>query len=289
MLIKFWNQLGMIKLIASTSEFISWRNSISRSVGLVPTMGNLHSGHLSLVEQSLKENECTVVTIFVNPKQFGPGEDFEQYPRTLDEDLKKLETLHKDIIVFAPKDNSEIYPEGFQTQIALPELSKILCGKTRPTHFAGVTTVVYQLFTLVKPDLAYFGQKDYQQVKIIERMTKDLRLNTSIKMLPIVRDHDGLALSSRNQYLNKKQRQDALLLPRTIEHLSSVLVQEGLSAVLSQINEITKSPVWDYLEILEAKSLRAPQSGDKFFVLVGAVFMGKTRLLDNKIVELNVR
>ncbi len=289
MLIKFWNQLGMIKLIASTSEFIEWRNSISRSVGLVPTMGNLHSGHLSLVEQSLKENEFTVVTIFVNPKQFGPGEDFEQYPRTLDEDLKKLETLHKDIIVFAPKDNSEIYPEGFQTQIALPELSKILCGKTRPTHFAGVTTVVYQLFILVKPDLAYFGQKDYQQVKIIERMTKDLRLNSHIKMLPIVRDHDGLALSSRNQYLNKKQRQDALLLPRTIEHLSSVLVQEGLSAVLSQINEITKNPVWDYLEILEAKSLRAPQSGDKFFVLVGAVFMGKTRLLDNQIVELNVR
>ncbi|PIP90083.1 MAG: pantoate--beta-alanine ligase [Bdellovibrionales bacterium CG12_big_fil_rev_8_21_14_0_65_38_15] len=279
----------MIKLIASTSEFISWRNSISRSVGLVPTMGNLHSGHLSLVEQSVKENECTVVTIFVNPKQFGPGEDYEQYPRTLDDDLEKLKTLDGDIIVFAPKDNSEIYPEGFQTQIALPELSKILCGKSRPTHFAGVTTVVYQLFTLVKPELAYFGQKDYQQVKIIERMTKDLRLTAHIKMLPIIRDHDGLALSSRNQYLNDNQRQDALILPRTIEQLSSVLNQEGLSAVLSQINDITKNPVWDYLEILEANSLRAPQSGDKFFVLVGAVFMGKTRLLDNKIVELNVR
>jgi len=289
LLIKFWNQLGMIKLIASTSEFISWRNSISRSVGLVPTMGNLHSGHLSLVEQSVKENECTVVTIFVNPKQFGPGEDYEQYPRTLDDDLEKLKTLDGDIIVFAPKDNSEIYPEGFQTQIALPELSKILCGKSRPTHFAGVTTVVYQLFTLVKPELAYFGQKDYQQVKIIERMTKDLRLTAHIKMLPIIRDHDGLALSSRNQYLNDNQRQDALILPRTIEQLSSVLNQEGLSAVLSQINDITKNPVWDYLEILEANSLRAPQSGDKFFVLVGAVFMGKTRLLDNKIVELNVR
>jgi len=252
-------------------------------------MGNLHSGHLSLVEQSVKENECTVVTIFVNPKQFGPGEDYEQYPRTLDDDLEKLKTLDGDIIVFAPKDNSEIYPEGFQTQIALPELSKILCGKSRPTHFAGVTTVVYQLFTLVKPELAYFGQKDYQQVKIIERMTKDLRLTAHIKMLPIIRDHDGLALSSRNQYLNDNQRQDALILPRTIEQLSSVLNQEGLSAVLSQINDITKNPVWDYLEILEANSLRAPQSGDKFFVLVGAVFMGKTRLLDNKIVELNVR
>lgn len=252
-------------------------------------MGNLHSGHLSLVEQSLKDNEYTVVTIFVNPKQFGPGEDYEHYPRTLDDDLEKLRTLEGDIIVFAPKDNSEIYPEGFQTQIALPELSKILCGKSRPTHFAGVTTVVYQLFTLVKPELAYFGQKDYQQVKIIERMTKDLRLTAHIKMLPIIRDHDGLALSSRNQYLNDNQRQDALILPRTIEQLSSVLNQEGLSAVLSQINDITKNPVWDYLEILEAKSLRAPQSGDKFFVLVGAVFMGKTRLLDNKIVELNVR
>ncbi len=279
----------MIKLIASTSEFLEWRSSYSGYLGLVPTMGNLHQGHLNLVKKSLEENDTTVVTIFVNPKQFGPNEDFNQYPRTLEEDLEKLSTLKGQIMVFAPKDTQEIYPEGYATEIALPSISKILCGHSRPTHFAGVTTVVYQLFALAAPDQAYFGQKDYQQVKIIERMTIDLRLKIDIKTIPIVRDTDGLAMSSRNQYLSAEQRIKALLLPQTIETLTNSLKEEGLKATLSCIKDIIKDPMWDYLEVLHAETLLPPKESDKFLVLAGAIFMGKTRLLDNRVVELNVR
>ncbi len=279
----------MTKLIVSTSDFKKWRQSCQGSVALVPTMGNLHAGHVSLVEEAVKEHDVTVVTIFVNPKQFSPGEDFERYPRTLQDDLEALKSIHGQIVVFAPSSPEEIYPDGFATQISLPEISSQLCGKSRPTHFAGVTTVVYQLFAIAKPKTAFFGLKDYQQVKIIERMTKDLRLPVKVKALPIVRDADGLAMSSRNRYLSSDQRPQALLLPKTLQAAKEILQTQGVDACQSFLSEARSQPGWDYLELRQADSLRQIASGDRFFVLAAALFVGQTRIIDNIVVELNVR
>tara|TARA_R110000868_G_scaffold16687_5_gene74186 strand:- start:4065 stop:4823 length:759 start_codon:yes stop_codon:yes gene_type:complete len=252
-------------------------------------MGNLHAGHVSLVKEAVKEHDVTVVTIFVNPKQFGPGEDFDRYPRTLQEDLEALKEVHGQIVVFAPSTPEEIYPEGFSTQISLPDISSKLCGKSRPTHFAGVTTVVYQLFAIAKPKTAFFGLKDYQQVKIIETMTKDLRLPVRIRALPIIREPDGLAMSSRNRYLSADQRPQALILSKTLQKAKEIMMTQGIDACVTFINESKSQPGWDYLELLHADSLRQISSGDRFFVLAGALYVGETRLIDNLVVELDVR
>lgn len=277
----------MIKLIVSTSELSIWRQNHSGQIALVPTMGNLHRGHVTLVEEAAKNFDTVVVTIFVNPKQFGPNEDFDRYPRTLDDDLKSLENINANVIVFAPKDPNEIYPDGFATEIAVPKLAGILCGKSRPTHFAGVTTVVYQLFTLCRPNTAYFGKKDFQQLKIIERMTKDLHLPVKIVGMPIIRDNDGLALSSRNRYLAPESREQALMLPRTLDQAVTILKENGLSACQSFLSERRTEFGWDYLEILNRDTLQEVKSGDSVFVLAGALFVGSTRLIDNRQVELN--
>ena len=285
----------MIKLITTSKELLLevTNRPSDKSVGFVPTMGNLHLGHLSLVETSLKENDITFVSIFVNPKQFGKNEDFGLYPRTLDQDLELLKSLknnQKTIVVFAPQTEIEIYPKGFSTQISVQaDFSKILCAKSRPGHFGGVATVVYLLFQYIKPDRAYFGQKDLQQLHVIKKLTQDLMLPVQIISCPIVRDENGLALSSRNQYLSKQEKQKALVLSQGLKKLASFIQEKqdfdcaDLEAYRDKITG--KDSNWEYLEILDADQLGPLSTQSLNFALLGAYKLGKTRLIDNLIVR----
>lgn len=280
-----------MKLFRKRIEFLNWRNDLKSTLGLVPTMGNLHQGHLSLTQRALNENENVVVTIFVNPKQFGPNEDFDQYPRTLEEDLNKLATLEGSdrLIIFNPESNDEIYPENFQTSISVNGLDKVLCGRFRDGHFSGVTTVVYQLFALTKADQAYFGQKDFQQFKIIERMAKDLMLPIRLHMCPIIREEDGLALSSRNQYLNSTQREEAVKLNQKLNEIANVYKNQGKKSAISLRDVSLQEDLrFQYIELLETQSLTGniPTSYEGYgkVVVAGAFILGDTRLIDNLLI-----
>jgi pantoate--beta-alanine ligase len=289
---------GQMKTVFTTThDFEKWREKISTPIAFVPTMGNLHFGHQSLVEEAFLHCDTVVVSIFVNPTQFGPNEDFTSYPRTLNDDLNKLDALlekigsSKNIIVFAPANPQEIYPSHFQTEISLPSLSKGLCGDYRPGHFQGVATVVYLLFQIVKPQHAIFGQKDFQQLKVIQQMTSDLRLHIHIHGAPIARDSDGLALSSRNQYLTSEERKLALKLPETLQWLKVHLKQfhQRPEAFTTWKNELFHSSPgqWDYLEIYQLPAFTPWDFNDTSSPLVAlAVYrLGKTRLLDNLILD----
>ncbi len=282
----------MSKLIRTVRDLQSYRAALAPElkVGVVPTMGNLHEGHASLVARSIKDNDVTIVTIFVNPKQFGPNEDFASYPRTLEDDQKIIDSLGGEVAIFAPASTSEIYPEGFATSISITgPLTEVLCGASRPGHFEGVTTVVYQLFALTKPHRAYFGQKDYQQLQVIKRMNTDLRLGVEIIPMPIARASDGLALSSRNQYLSSKERVDALELSKALEELRSTWSRDGQEAAELLRQEIVKSQnSWDYLEILDAQDLTPPKKSSKIILFAGARFFGRARLIDNLTLETTV-
>lgn len=276
----------MIKVFTKRKDYDHYRNTIEgKSIGLVPTMGNLHKGHLSLIERSTDENDITVVTIFVNPKQFGPNEDFEKYPRTLDDDLGKISTIallitaSKEIVVFAPQSNEEIYPSGFSSTISIGELKNKLEGAVRSTHFDGVTTVVYRLFSIAKATNAYFGQKDFQQCVIIKKMVRDLEIPINIHMMPIIRSASGLALSSRNQYLTDVQKTEALTLPQTLQQVEKLI--KNKEDYQSFISNTLKDSRWDYLEVLNPVTLEKPSSDADDLVIVGAFRMGETRLLDN--------
>lgn len=283
----------MIKLIQTRSQWLEQRSQLENSLGLVPTMGNLHQGHLSLAQKALSENENILVTIFVNPKQFGPNEDFERYPRTLEQDLALLESLEKKstqtIFVFAPKTLEEIYPQGFSSTISVKGISEKLCGLSRPGHFDGVTTVVYQLFALAKADRAYFGQKDYQQFKVIEKMVKDLSLEIELYCCEIIRDQEGLALSSRNQYLKTDEKQVALTLQKTLKKIKHSLEERNFE--LSHLNDYQKNSgdglVWEYLEVLDADNLEKISPLTQTAVALGAVKIHQTRLIDNCLIPLN--
>lgn len=281
----------MIKVFTTRFDFDHYRNSLTsdKKIGLVPTMGNLHKGHISLVEKSVSENDVTVITIFVNPKQFGPNEDFDKYPRTLDEDLAKVSAVallidaKKDIVVFAPKSLEDIYPEGFSTIISVgPGMTQKLEGKVRPTHFDGVTTVVYLLFKIAKAHTAYFGQKDVQQCLIIKKMVRDLEIPINIHIMPIVRNAEGLALSSRNQYLSEAEKAEALILPQTILKIEKLIrtKQDYKGFVETALSDKR----WDYLEILDSRNLEAPTAKTQELVIVAAFRSGTTRLLDNILV-----
>lgn len=278
----------MIKIIKTTQELIELRKSFkSEKVGFVPTMGNLHLGHISLLDRSLSENEVNLLSIFVNPKQFGPTEDFSKYPRTLEQDVKKIEGLmaekfsQKTLYIFAPQDPQEIYPEGFSTTISVGEMSNILCGKSRPGHFDGVTTVVYVLFSIVKPHHCYMGEKDFQQVTLIKKMVQDLRLEIQIEAMPIVRSPEGLALSSRNGYLSHEQMQEALVLPKTLNEIAQMLKKkQPQSEIKNKIKSILSNPDWDYLEICNQSTL-LPSQDYSNIVILGAMKAGPTRLIDN--------
>jgi len=292
----------VIEVLRSTNQFLIFRQNLPEgTVGFVPTMGNLHSGHLSLVKESLENNDLTILSIFVNPKQFGPNEDFEKYPRTLGRDISLVRDLFREgdfekkgkkIAFFCPEKISEVYPPDYNTTISVGSgLTGRLCGLSRPGHFDGVTTVVFQLFSLIKPNKAYFGQKDYQQYLVIKRMISDLNLNIQIIPLPIKRDEDGLALSSRNQFLTPKQRNESLVLPKTLEKIKKTIKTNNWLAaqplIKEIINDYKQSYSWDYLEVLDSTDLKEPHAESHTVVIAGALKIGETRLIDNKLVELN--
>lgn len=258
------------------------------SVALVPTMGYLHEGHKSLIDAARKDNDRVVVSIFVNPMQFGPNEDLESYPRDLDKDANLCQEAGVDLI-FHP-DPEEMYAPGFCSYVDMNGLTTELCGKSRPVHFRGVQTVVLKLFHIVTPDRAYFGQKDAQQLAVIKRMVRDLNVGTEIIGCPIIREADGLAKSSRNTYLNDAERQAALVLSRSL-NVGKALVESGetkAQAIREAITkEIEKEPMAkiDYVDVVDFDTVTPLDTIQGSVLVAIAVFIGKTRLIDNFIVE----
>ena len=257
-------------------------------IGLVPTMGALHAGHLSLVERARRECSPVIASIFVNPKQFGPNEDFSKYPRTFESDSEKLEHAGVDFL-FAPEPR-EIYPDGFATYVNVDGLSEKLEGRSRPGHFRGVTTVVMKLLQIVQPNFAYFGRKDAQQSRLITQMARDLNLDTGIVVCPPVREPDGLALSSRNVYLNAEERKAATVLHRALGAAKSELatgVRDALQlqAVLQRTLAAERAVRMDYAEIVDAQTFDPVIRVSKPCYVLLAVFVGKTRLIDNLYIE----
>ena len=260
----------------------------SKTVGFVPTMGALHEGHLSLVRMSREENTVTAVSIFVNPIQFGPSEDFAHYPRTIEEDLEKLRKEDVDIL-FLP-DESLMYPDGFATMVEVKGLSEKMCGHYRPGHFSGVSTVVAKLLILLRPTRAYFGQKDYQQTVIIRKMTKDLSLDTEIIVCPTIRERDGLAMSSRNAYLGRDQRAAATILYRTLSRASEAIKEGERSGIVVRsimLEDLSKEPLItgvDYASVYIPDALEEVHEIAGEVLLAVAARMGNTRLIDNMLV-----
>ena len=260
----------------------------NRVSGLVPTMGALHRGHLALIERAKKDCSPVIASIFVNPKQFGPNEDFSKYPRTFESDSEKLQQAGVDAL-FAPE-AAEIYPAGFSAYVNVEGLSERLEGRSRPGHFRGVATVVMKLLQIVQPNFAYFGRKDAQQSRIILQMARDLTLDTEIVVCPIVREPDGLALSSRNVYLNAEERKAATVLHGALEAARNEMdagVRDALQlrAVLHRVLGAEKFARVDYGEIVDAETFEAVTRIGKPCYVVLAVFVGKTRLIDNLYVE----
>lgn len=276
--------MKIVKTIDEVRNIVKdWKRQ-GLSVGLVPTMGYLHEGHASLIDASVKENDRTVVSDFVNPIQFGPNEDLESYPRDINHDSELCEKHGADLI-FNPEP-SEMYDDLFCTHVDMDVLTKELCGLSRPTHFRGVCTVVTKLFNIVTPNNAYFGQKDAQQLAIIKRMVKDLNMDIKIHGCPIVREEDGLAKSSRNTYLNDEERKAALILSKTIK-LGQKMVKDGETSskkITDAMKEnINKEPLAkiDYVKIVDSLTMQQVETIEKPILCAIAVYIGKTRLIDN--------
>lgn len=277
--------MDTVTTIAAVRERVrAWRRAGER-VAFVPTMGNLHAGHLSLMEVARRRGDRFVASIFVNPMQFGPNEDFAHYPRTPREDERMLEAAGCDLM-FMP-DVAEIYPAGYEnsTRVEVPRLSKILCGEFRPGHFEGVATVVTKLFNIVQPDIAVFGEKDYQQLTIIRRLTADLCLPIEIVSAPTVREPDGLALSSRNQYLTAEERRIAPVIHRALRVAVDRLLQgsDDYAAIEREGYETLKRVGFrpDYFAVRTADDLSEPQPGARELVVLTAARIGRARLIDN--------
>lgn len=264
-----------------------WRKE-GLTVGLVPTMGYLHEGHQSLIRKSVSENDRTVVSVFVNPIQFGPNEDLEAYPRDLNRDMKAVEEAGGDLI-FHPEP-SEMYPGHFTSFIDTTETTELLCGAVRPIHFRGVCTVVGKLFNIVLPDKAYFGQKDAQQLATIRRFVRDLNFPVQIVACPIVREDDGLAKSSRNTYLNPQERQAALILSKSLK-LGKAAIEQGERSAQRIIDIIRQNlqtePLArvDYVEVVDFENIQRVETIQGETLVAIAVYIGKTRLIDNFIIK----
>ncbi|MDD5120836.1 MAG: pantoate--beta-alanine ligase [Candidatus Omnitrophica bacterium] len=259
-----------------------------RSIGFVPTMGALHLGHLSLIKKANKENNIVVVSIFVNPKQFGPKEDFKKYPRQLKKDLAFCRASAVDF-VFLPSDKM-MYPEGYSTFVNVEGLSAVLCGASRPGHFRGVATIVAKLLNIICPDALYLGQKDAQQAIILKKMVKDLNFPTDVKVIPTVRQKNGLALSSRNAYLDKKQASDAVVLSKALSMARS-LFESGardsariISRMRKLINKKQQAKV-DYISIVDLERLEKVKKINRDCLVALAVRFGNTRLIDNTVIN----
>ena len=276
-----------MEIVHSIDQMKKLRRQIKGSVGFVPTMGFLHEGHLSLVKQSKIDNDVTITSIFVNPTQFGPNEDFKSYPRDTKKDFKLLEIEHNDV-VFMPS-SAEMYPEHFDTWVDVGELTGYLEGKRRPGHFKGVTTIVTKLFNIVSPHKAYFGQKDAQQVVVIKKMVKDLNMNLEVVVMPTLREMDGLAMSSRNVYLNPDERRIAPILYKSLV-LAKQLREKGETdpGIIKEkmISLITSAPSIsiDYISIADCDNLQElPHLKEQSLVSLAAK-LGNTRLIDNLII-----
>ena len=275
-----------VSTIADLRQQVAAARSRGCRVALVPTMGALHAGHVSLIRAARAEADCVVTSIFVNPTQFGPTEDFDRYPRDLAGDCRICAEEGVEV-VFAPS-VSEVYPAGFATRIEVPALQRGLCGRLRPGHFAGVATVVVKLFNMVQPDVAYFGQKDAQQARIIIQLVRDLDLPIRIRVCPIVRESDGLALSSRNQYLSAEERPHATALYRALS-LARERIQQGereakpiRDAMLQLLHQTPGADV-DYVEIVDWEKLEPVETLEAVVLIALAVRFGQTRLIDNTV------
>ena len=274
--------MQVTKTVEETRKQIKQWKKEGKTIGLVPTMGFLHEGHASLIRKCREQNDIVVVSDFVNPTQFGPNEDLEAYPRDFERDSKLCESLGADLI-FAPSPEDMYHdPHAF---VSIDTLSKTLCGKTRPIHFKGVCTVVTKLFHIVAPDRAYFGEKDAQQLAIIRKMVKDLNFDIEIVGCPIVREEDGLAKSSRNTYLNDKERQAALCLSRAVKTGKEV-IYTGADAkeVLNPMKAIIEAEPLariDYVMMVDALTMQPKEKADRDVLVAMAVYIGKTRLIDN--------
>lgn len=281
--------MKIINTIDEIRDIVKSKKSGGKSIGLVPTMGFLHKGHISLMERARKENDYVVVSIFVNPTQFGPGEDFESYPRDIKKDSKACEEAGVDFI-FAPE-VSEVYREGFNTFVEVEgDITKGLCGKSRPGHFKGVTTIVSKLFNIIPANRAYFGLKDAQQVAVIKQMVRDLNFDIEIIPCPIVREADGLAMSSRNTYLNKLERKAALVLSKSL-FKAKERIEEGEKDA-NRIKEFIKENInseplakIDYVEVVNGDSLKPIESIEGSVLIAIAVRIGPARLIDNILME----
>jgi len=257
-------------------------------ISFVPTMGYLHHGHLSLMEEGKKRGDVLVISIFVNPTQFGMGEDYAVYPRDLERDKRLAESVGVDII-FAPTE-AEMYPKAYQTFVQVEEVTKNLCGVSRPTHFRGVTTVVAKLFNIVKPQVAIFGEKDFQQLVTIRQMVRDLNYEIEIVGMPTYREDDGLAMSSRNTYLNPEERKAALSLYRSLKRASELLNlgekrAERIIQEVSKIMEAEELIKVDYIKICDSENLKDLITVDREAIVAIAAKVGKTRLIDNLVLK----
>lgn len=278
--------MKVVSTIKEVRELVKeWKRN-GESVGFVPTMGYLHEGHGSLITKARENNDKVVVSIFVNPLQFGPSEDLESYPRDLEKDSKFCESLGADLI-FHPEPE-EMYHEDFSSYVDMSVLTEELCGLSRPVHFRGVCTVVSKLFNIVQPDNAYFGEKDAQQLAIIKHMVQDLNMDVNVVGCPIVREEDGLAKSSRNTYLSTEERQAALILSKTIE-LAKKLIAEGekdADVVVAKMKaNIETEPMAkiDYVKAVNGLTMQQQKEIKAPMLIAMAVYIGKTRLIDNMI------
>ena len=281
-----------MRLIQSVAEMASARSEVERPLGLVPTMGALHDGHLSLVRRARSENASLVVTIFVNPTQFGPNEDLAAYPRDPERDLALLEAEGADVVFMPPPD--EVYPAGYDTWISVERTSAPLEGEARPGHFRGVATVVCKLFNMVRPDRAYFGQKDAQQLQVIRRMNADLNLGVEITAMPTVREPDGLAMSSRNAYLSPEQRRAAPVLYAALQaaqqlYDGGVRQADTLRDAMQRVLADEPLAVPDYVSIADPDSLAELELIDGPSLAALAVRIGTTRLIDNVVLGADER
>lgn len=275
--------------VGSAQRWCIEQKKAAKTIGLVPTMGYLHEGHLSLVEQARRQCDVVVVSIFVNPIQFGQGEDFETYPRDLSRDQALLEAQGVDAL-FAPS-IADMYPSGYHTFVEVSgEITNKLCGASRPGHFRGVATVVSKLFNICLPDKAFFGQKDAQQVMVIEKMVRELNFPVLIVRVPIVREEDGLAKSSRNVYLDAEQRLQSLVLSRALQEAENHIQlgerdAERLKEIMRRVIASSPQAAVDYVEIYDAVDLGDVERIDRKALMALAVRFGSTRLIDNRLVE----
>ncbi len=278
-----------MKIIDNIEEFRIYtekQDNFHRDCGFIPTMGYFHDGHKSLINKSIEENRYTVVSIFVNPIQFGENEDFDNYPRNLERDVKILEDIGVDIL-FVPK-KSEIFEEKPLTKVNVENLSNVMCGKSRPGHFSGVTTIVTKLFNIVKPSVAYFGEKDAQQLIIIKKMVEDLNFDIKIISMPIVREQGGLALSSRNSYLSEADKNIASNIFRILKLAKDKITEDGVNdpVIINNfiISNLKKSKITeiDYIDIRNLKNLELTEEIDSSNCLIAvAVYVNNVRLIDN--------